>query len=342
MPPVKKRIQWLDAAKFFGIFAVYVAHLGCFLDSPNTFIFNWIGTVSVALFFIISGCSENFGKELGFWDYVRKKAGLILIPFFSFGLVSIFIQVLYVKTTLPEFFSMLLMLGMGAVRNHFFAFSLWFLTCLFVMEIIFITLKLLFRNNRWLMLAASAVIYFFACNYLDLSRPSWFFNADSALIYMLYYTVGYVSFPFVRKLFDSKSLVARVSIAISGIASLIFACFVFAGFRPVFEGWFSYGSILPKCYLLFESLVVTWLYLCFSLLMERFAVFADMGRETLWLCGNEFIVKTLPLMIGIHLRTYELLPAVLYAIVLVAVAYKLLIPGERRLVEFFGRFLHGA
>ena len=71
-----KRIRWIDIAKFFGIFAIYIGHFSEAAGKSFYFVF----THHVALFFFISGCMEIFNKEQNFMKYLVKKIKTILPP----------------------------------------------------------------------------------------------------------------------------------------------------------------------------------------------------------------------------------------------------------------------
>lgn len=79
---VKNRVEWLDVAKAFGIFAIYLGHFGDAAGAAYHFVFSF----HIALFFFLSGCTENLNRH----NSIRKDiAGIVkslLFPayFFSF------------------------------------------------------------------------------------------------------------------------------------------------------------------------------------------------------------------------------------------------------------------
>jgi len=56
----KERINYLDVAKFIGIFCIYLGHFGTYAGAAYPFVF----TFHVPLFFFLSGCSETMSREV--------------------------------------------------------------------------------------------------------------------------------------------------------------------------------------------------------------------------------------------------------------------------------------
>ena len=65
---MKKRVNWIDIAKCFGIFAIYLGHCGSVAGKLNTFV--W--THHVALFFVLAGFTESMSSEERFSKYLWK------------------------------------------------------------------------------------------------------------------------------------------------------------------------------------------------------------------------------------------------------------------------------
>ena len=98
---MKKRINWIDVAKCFGMFAIYLGHEAS-AGKSVAFVFHY----HVALFFMISGCMESQQGETSIAKYAIKKIKGIMIPFWLFSLLSIAIQVINEN------------LGVGAIKEY--------------------------------------------------------------------------------------------------------------------------------------------------------------------------------------------------------------------------------
>lgn len=128
-----KRVEWVDIAKLIGMFAIYLGHFGTAAGLSYPFVFSF----HVPLFFFISGCVSNYERDCSVKEYLLKKFKRILIPFYGFASLSIIINVVLNDADLGDIKQWLWLVIKGCIRNTFFASGLWFLSCLFVMEIVF-------------------------------------------------------------------------------------------------------------------------------------------------------------------------------------------------------------
>ena len=76
------RIVWLDALKGIGILLVIVSHSNCQLPFVNFFIAGYI-----QLFFIAAGFT--YRSSLNSISFCRKKAIRLLLPYFTYGLLTL-------------------------------------------------------------------------------------------------------------------------------------------------------------------------------------------------------------------------------------------------------------
>jgi acyltransferase len=137
------RLHWIDALKGIGIMFVVFAHhsLPVALD---TYIFSF----HMPLFFFISGFLFDFGKYAGSAaDFIRGRFRSLIIPYFCFALLTCLFYFLldtgfqpgvtnipfFETTALYGTYSILYALGPLVSYNP----PLWFLTCLFVTELLF-------------------------------------------------------------------------------------------------------------------------------------------------------------------------------------------------------------
>lgn len=190
------RLHWIDALKGFGIILVVLAHhsLPIALD---TYIFSF----HMPLFFFISGFLFDFRKyaESGI-GFVKGRVRSLIVPYFAFaGLTCLFYFLLdtgfqpgvtniefFENTALSGIYSILYALGPMVSYNP----PLWFLTCLFVTELLFYGLaKNSYRKPRKLILwlTAFGVIGYLYPVYIPFRLP-W--NADVALSAVVFYGAG--------------------------------------------------------------------------------------------------------------------------------------------------------
>ncbi|KKG10247.1 acyltransferase family protein [Methanosarcina sp. 2.H.A.1B.4] len=190
------RLHWIDALKGIGIMLVVFAHhsLPVALD---TYIFSF----HMPLFFFISGLLFDFEKYAGSAaNFVKGRFRSLIVPYFSFALLTgLFYFLLdtgfqpgvtniefFENSTLYGIYSILYALGPLVSYNP----PLWFLSCLFVTEILFYGFaKKYYGKPRKLVLwliAAGIVGYLYA-----VYAPSrLFWNADVALSAVVFYGAG--------------------------------------------------------------------------------------------------------------------------------------------------------
>jgi fucose 4-O-acetylase-like acetyltransferase len=326
----KRRVQWIDVAKFFGIFAIYLGHFSDAAGLSYQFVF----THHVALFFLISGCTETFNQETHLGKYIIKKIKNVLLPFFFFSFLSIIIRIISTDASLGEIKQMLILVAKGAIRNTFFAGSLWFLTCLFVIEIVFMVIRQ-FKNN-YMIFVLCLFIYILKLKIPGQpSEPYGIYNIDSACRFLIYYAIGFLAFPVIHKLFSLHTQKSKKIITISATISFIYSILLFEKIDLLIG--ITTIPIIDIFHQIFTALLVIWLYFVVAYLFENVSFFQDLGQTTLYLCGNEYIVKTLVSyfirIVGLSINITNPLSAYLYTLTLLIIVYKFLIPIEEKMLH---------
>lgn len=329
---MNERVKWIDIAKFFGIFAIYLGHFGEQAGNAYNFVF----THHVALFFFISGCVENYNQEENILKYAWKKVKTIMVPFWVFAVLSAIVAVIYKNYQWLYAKPLIVEVLRGVVRNTYVAASLWFLTCLFVMQIMFALIKKL--KYKWLIFVACIGIYFIAIRGLDhspLYQPSWYYNVDSALYYIVYYAIGYLIYPYVVELFKLDTWKKKILFAITGVLSVAYSTGMFFGVDMLsylhFPEWLQlFTPILVTC-------VLIWTYFVIARLIQDVSILAEIGQNTLYLCGSEYMIKIIVpnLLSAFGLATYLVSPmgTYLYVGALLLLANKFLVPIEKYIIN---------
>ena len=228
----------------------------------------------------------------------------------------------------------------GSIRNQFIGYSLWFLTCLFVVKILFYCIK---PFNNILILASGVVCYLISIRCLGhhpARTPSWFFNIDSALYYFIYYCIGYISLQFIEQLFYNKKVVTKIIILVTGFLSFIYTALLYWRIDLL-------DKILQIEYLgivayIIRTLIIIWFILLVAKFTEDIAVLNNLGKDSLYLCGTEYVIKTCVVKflesLGIMVlsdRGYFTNPlgACIYVIICLYLAEKILIPIEKEILQ---------
>lgn len=190
------RLHWIDALKGIGVMLVVLAHhsLPVALD---TYIFSF----HMPLFFFISGFLFDFGKYAeSASNFVKGRFKSLIVPYFSFALLTCLFYFLldmgfqpgvtnipfFENTVLYGIYSIFYALGPLISYNP----PLWFLTCLFVTELLFYGIaKKYYSEPKKLVLlltVAGAIGYLYSI-YVPFRLP-W--NADVALSAVVFYGAG--------------------------------------------------------------------------------------------------------------------------------------------------------
>lgn len=131
------RIGWIDAVKAFAIFCIVLGHA----INGNGVLWHIVYGFHVPLFLILGGL--NFScKETSFRDFVVKKFRSIMIPYYFWGIISIFIYIIVANAIRENgalnFFECILGLVAGTAKNGYMHWNtpMWYLPMYFCVQII--------------------------------------------------------------------------------------------------------------------------------------------------------------------------------------------------------------
>ena len=329
---MKERIKYLDVAKFIGIFCIFLGHFA----SASGYAYKFVFIFHVPLFFFLSGCAENISTDIPFWKYIKKNIKMILIPCYIFAITSVVLNCIYTNTHI-NIGPYLIQIIKGCIRNHFFAGSLWFLTCLFVVKIMFYIFKKILKYKP-LILIACFTLYLIAQLVIEpkpIATPHMLYNVDSACYYIVFYALGYCCFKTVNSILSLDNIVKKMICNVIGIGSFIYSATLF------FEKHiFSLGSNSTIVYLvnsIFSPFVIILFVLIISKILDDVPFLVEMGKDTLFLCGSEYIIKLLvPIcleIIGLNMLLTNPIATYLYTFALLILCYKILVPIEKKVFK---------
>lgn len=328
---MRERLAWIDVVKILGIFAIYVGHFGQAAGN----LYNFVFAFHVPLFFFVAGLFAATTTPLPWTTFVVKKARELLLPFVAFTFLYLVVVVLQGNLGTAEIRPLLLPLALG-IRNESPTLTLWFLPCLFIVAVLFDLLRRL-RFGSWALLAACTASWA-AAEWLLPHRPvvdpSWAFNLDSALYYILFYAIGAVVFPWVRATTSvPMRRPAQALVAVTVVLGCALAAALYFGRDPL--GGFS-GEVASSVKLVLYALVLIYLTVAAGFGLARFPVLARMGQQTIFYCGNEVVIKTLvPValgMVGLSVELTSPLAVCLYVAALLVVAHITIIKVESALL----------
>lgn len=329
---MNERIKWIDIIKCFGIFGIYMGHFGELAGRSYAFAL----THFIAMFFVAAGCMENYNKETNFIKFFVKKIKTIMVPFWVFSALAAVITIVYTNGDSSLVGGAVKEVGLGVIRNTYQAAALWFLTCLFVMQIMFFFIKKI--KLKLLIIVLCFVMYLVSVYVLDPSPmwyPSWPYNVDSALYYMIYYAIGYVGFPYATKLFKNDTRAKKIGFGVSGILSIAYAVSNYFGVDH-----FGYMN-LPNVFVIFlpiiNTCIVIWAFFIIARMLEDVDILSEIGRNSLYLCGCEYVVKTIATcffaILGFNLVLPNPLSVYIYSAILLVLANKYVVPFEKYIIK---------
>ncbi len=186
----KPRIEFVDLAKGFCIILVVFFHLQIYTGYHTTF--DWMArSFRMPLYFILSGL---FFKEYeGFLGFLKRKTNKLLIPFIAFYLLanlvrwiaSLFGVITYSWETLFAFF----------FERRFPNLAIWFLWCLFSMNLIFYGILMLAKKNSKYQIVIMLVLCFllgtlgYTLGQKKIELPLFW---DTACTAMPFFCLGYI------------------------------------------------------------------------------------------------------------------------------------------------------
>lgn len=148
-----KRLNYLDMAKGIGIILVVAGHSGLCGDG----LLAWLSSFHMPLFFVISGMLLSHRQEEArpLAQSARKKAYSILLPYFTFSLIYLLIELIYRLWKHQE-----LSLSDAVLQSvSFYGISvLWFLPALFAGELLFLFIRK--KTGHLLTLISCSVLCF--------------------------------------------------------------------------------------------------------------------------------------------------------------------------------------
>ena len=186
------RVDWIDIAKGLGMLAVIWGHICC-VGWSNDLVYSF----HIPLFFFLSGLVFNEKKHNDFGQFLKNRARRLLLPYFIYSVITWLFWALFTHYTgkpCNDYFSPLLQTfiaqGSGGYLVH--NVSLWFIPCLFCVELIFYPIGKC--ESKWLRLFLCLAIagvgmileHTYGTAYLNIMP--W--NLDSAFMAMSFYCIG--------------------------------------------------------------------------------------------------------------------------------------------------------
>ena len=175
----EKRIEWIDVLKGIGIILVILEHTHVLF---RTYIFSF----HMPLFFFISGYLFTIDRYKNFAEFACKKVKSILVPYLFLCIVSLILAFIVSgsETNPLEFVKQIVISKRNAMPVNP---TLWFLTCLFAIELLFYLLTRALKND---LIKSGFIIVLSLLGFNVSLNATLPFSFNLSLYYLLFYLIG--------------------------------------------------------------------------------------------------------------------------------------------------------
>lgn len=189
---VNSRIVWIDYAKAFSILFIVMIHAG--IPYPLK---GLIRVFIIPFFFFISGIFAENSKDSNLLDFLKVKASRILVPYFVFNIITYLYWLIIGRnfgldqqTSTPVDVFWGIFTATATSLKHYV--PLWFLTCLFVVELLYFFILKCSQNNfsKTILIIIVCLISFILYQFKITGLP-W--SIDIALTMIIFYGLGDIS-----------------------------------------------------------------------------------------------------------------------------------------------------
>ncbi|GFP74222.1 acyltransferase family protein [Clostridium fungisolvens] len=128
-----KRINYIDILRGIGILFMVMGHIGYGGDFDK-----YIHAFHMPLFILVSGYFFRV-EEVNTLDFIKRKMKMLLVPYLSFGMIHYLFWFIFFgrANNIDSLIELRSFLWFNTDGNMPIAGALWFLTCLFIIEILF-------------------------------------------------------------------------------------------------------------------------------------------------------------------------------------------------------------
>lgn len=278
----KQHIEYIDIAKGIGILLVIWGHI-----ITNSFSREFLYSFHMPLFFLLSGMFFKSEKYNSFFLFLCKRGKRLLVPLALYSIVTWGIWVGYNKffgnsiDIWSPLFQTVIAQGSGEYFKH--NSPLWFIPCLFAIEIMYYFIA---KLNREMIIPICFAIsgismlleHFYGLDYL-LLLP-W--NLDAAMMALPFYAIGnlFAYHPIWHEKIESYA--SSKPIIMGGLTTFLFAltAFLTAKFPFVSMGYSNYGN---EYIFHIRALIGIAFICCLSVVASQLSCIGKIKNSLLWM-----------------------------------------------------------
>lgn len=285
------RLSYIDIAKGIGIFFVIWGHI--ILSGPA---YNFIYAFHMPLFFFLSGFVFSKNKYKNIKEFLIKKLKTLILPYMVLSIITYLYWFLietrftgstnFVKTFIQIFISQ----GSSGYMLH--NIPMWFVLCLFSLEIIYYFISKL-KNNKIryvsiLLLGATGCLMTLENNFFDFRKLFW--SLEIAFVALPFYAIGSeISTCFgkekIKEIIESKNKVLTIFISII----LFIILLITSNLNPDVSMGTDYLGNFGLFYInAFFGIVLT---IIISILIEKNKLFEFLGKRSFFIMATHFPIR---------------------------------------------------
>lgn len=182
----KKRIQYIDVAKFLGLLEIVFFH-GYKECAVNAY----TSTFLVPLFFFLNGMTLKM-DNISFGDFLVKKLKGYAVPAVGLCILCVFFDALMRTMCHIPLDDTFFLRGIASSINQTRFLALWFLTALFFSDVFLFALHRKFKGNIWLTGLGVLAVLGFGIVYNMHYRVVLVWNIDAALFGIVFTYFGHL------------------------------------------------------------------------------------------------------------------------------------------------------
>jgi len=321
-----KRIEWIDVCKGLAMLAIFVGH-----SLPSNVITIFVYRYNVPLFFFLSGLFFTKRKNLTIKEYIIKSANGILVPYAFFCSLSMVFYIVFTSRT-SGLREMIMQAITGSRNNISFGQQLWFLPCLFVIQIVYHLINKLIKRKKYVVAVVAVIALVSTVIFNNPYVKAAPFSFNLATYYIIFYCIGDVAYAKLEKFsFEglrqgSKILISLFSLFIMGSTFLIYYVY---NWIDTFINGISIKIIQQSIVILISLILITAnIIISFALKNNRFLY--NIGKNTIIYCGFESIAMIIalgiPRFFGLSVGLDATLDKVIFAMLKIILIYKIAVP----------------
>lgn len=204
----KQRILWIDILRGIAMFLVVYGH-----TSQNAEIKKYIYAFHMPLFFIISGMTNIFEKEMTTKEFMLKKVKTLIIPYFLLNLLMLPLTYIngnigavkkftITELTIGTFYSN--NLGSYDAPSN----ATWFITTLFLVEVLFFYMKRFLKNDKDLLFCSGILGVAGYADSISKYQYDGPWHIQVVFTAIVFYCIGYLfmnNIEKIKQVFNKKS-----------------------------------------------------------------------------------------------------------------------------------------